>query len=472
MTTPSLPSLERLLDAARMRIMASRAAPRALGTIAVLSLAAACAVPPMRWLGLGHPWWVVVLPAIGGVMALSAAWRARPDRRRAATAVDTSHGFHDALATALSAEHSRHADPVFVELQRRSLESLLPRADLRRLDSPLPRPIALAGCAAALALLGAVLLIDWPLPRPSVRGADATVAETDAANAALADAQAAESEARELAELAQRIQLLADEGRLGDAERAFEELEAKSRALSRRLRSTEAEGADSPEADATRTALLESASRIGDASQSIGERTRPQEGDRDARASAEPRDQLDAPARVEAERTLPPAPGTTDSVHQPAPRERETMPPLPESSGTNDTVSRPTESSRSNETKARERESLPREGGTEKSDSRDARTSDATAREGATGDTATRDSATRDAAARDSATRDSATRDSATRDSATRDSATRDAAARDSATGDRRAQDPLAPGSQSRPSPGTKPPSQQPPGTESRSDQE
>lgn len=250
--------------------MVAKAAPSALRWIALLALTAAIAAPIVRRLGAADPWWLVILPAGGGITAIVGAIRSRPNRRVTASAIDASHGFHDACATLVSSSSITGADAAFLSLQEETLKDLLGRVDLRRLGTPIPRRPLVAACLVSLLLLGTALLVPWP---QSSTGADTSRSRADRTSQPDAsEASKVFQESQRVRELAERVEVLAREGRLDDAERAMDELERRTRELAARSRQGTASGSEESGTEARR-ALIESASRIGDAAESVDRQT-------------------------------------------------------------------------------------------------------------------------------------------------------------------------------------------------------
>lgn len=332
--TPLPATLEHALSLVSLRIAVSRAGPSVLGTLTVTALAMSAAAPLLRWLGALEPWWLVSIPILAALAALAARAR-RPSPLAAAVAIDCSHGLHDAIATALSASRMPGADPAFVELQRRTAFDAAVKVDPRRVDAPPPRRTLVAASALAMALLAAAIIAPWPEPRGSHGEARsgrevATIPEPAPETPELRSL-------REIASLSERIEQLAERGDLDAMERAIEEMDLLSRALAER-RNAGADPATDPSTHAKeQRSLVESASRMGEAAESLakGAGERADRLESTARSSADseshpPRPPASAEASEEPPQGIDPTP-RHDSGPENAPAMRE--PPPPQESG-------------------------------------------------------------------------------------------------------------------------------------------
>ena len=227
-------NLAGVLSAARGRLMAVRVGPSVLWWITAAALAAACAALLLRWMGFAT-WWLAAWPAVGALVALVRGWASRMTLLDAAVAVDHTHGFKDTLSTAWSADRGALVDEAFAALHREQTGQCLRRIDLSRLGG-MPAGSTIAASIGSIVLLAVALALPWPAARDglAVRESSERIAAREREQSERDFTETAPVD--ELPQLADRIEQLAQDGDLAEAEKAVEELERRMEELARRRR--------------------------------------------------------------------------------------------------------------------------------------------------------------------------------------------------------------------------------------------
>jgi len=259
-------------------MLAARIGPAALWAVSGAALISATMAPLLRWTG-GSTWWLALVPGIAALAALWRGWSNRPDEVEAAIALDRTHGLNDAVATAITASRSRHADSTFVELQRAAVSARMRDINLQRLAGVPQWPLVSAS-GASVVLLAVALIMPWPTPRSDAMAEKDGVTVAEGASETVGVATTPAEVSAELPSLAERIEELAQAGNIDGAERALDAFEERLRELSTRQRESQSESPalagqdETADAERARTMLLDSASRLGEAAEAM--RTEPE----------------------------------------------------------------------------------------------------------------------------------------------------------------------------------------------------